>query len=71
MGICWSAPEFCDQLIASIEGFGASAAGLPLPDQPTLDRIRAERSALFARWERLPSGETLELPFDPSAFEVG
>ncbi len=28
-----------------------------------LERIRAARRALFDRWEELPPGETLELPF--------
>lgn len=33
-----------------------------------LDAVRARRAELFARWDQLSEGETLELPFDrPSA----
>jgi hypothetical protein len=29
-----------------------------------LDAVRRLRAELFARWDALPAGETLELPFD-------
>ena len=32
-----------------------------------LDAVRARRAELFALWEALPPGETLELPFDRAA----
>jgi hypothetical protein len=32
-----------------------------------LERVRARRAELFALWEALPRGETLELPFDRTA----
>ena len=32
-----------------------------------LDRVRARRAELFAMWEALAAGDTLELPFDRTA----
>ncbi len=32
-----------------------------------LERVRALRAELFAMWEALPAGDTLELPFDRTA----
>ena len=32
-----------------------------------LDAVRAKRAELFAMWDALPEGDTLELPFDRAA----
>ena len=37
---------------------------LSLVTEEELEAIRARRAELFARWDALPVGETLELPFD-------
>ncbi|MGE0160743.1 MAG: hypothetical protein AB7T31_15165 [Gemmatimonadales bacterium] len=41
-----------------------AVAGLTDED---LEAVRARRAELFALWEALPAGETLELPFDRAA----
>lgn len=38
-----------------------------LPTDAQLDAVRARRAELFAMWQALPPGETLELSFDRSA----
>jgi hypothetical protein len=43
---------------------GSAIKGLTDED---MERIRARRAELFAQWEALPPGETLELPFDRGA----
>lgn len=44
------------------------AAAIPTTlTEPDLDAVRARRAELFALWEALPAGETLELPFDRNA----
>ena len=56
-----SAREFETQLEEKL-----AAAGLTAPrhlDEPTLATIRERRDALIARWQALPAGETLRLPF--------
>jgi len=41
-----------------------AAAFVALVTDAQLDAVRARRAELFAMWEALPPGETLELPFD-------
>ena len=48
----------------SIADFNHATAGLTDVD---LNAVRARRAELFALWEALPRGETLELPFDRRA----
>ncbi|MSR21428.1 MAG: hypothetical protein EXR91_10730 [Gemmatimonadetes bacterium] len=44
------------------------AAAIPTTLTETdLDAVRARRAEVFALWEALPAGETLELPFDRNA----
>jgi hypothetical protein len=40
---------------------------LSLVSEAQLDAVRARRDELFALWEALPEGESLELPFDRAA----
>jgi hypothetical protein len=44
-------------------GHAVRGAVASLSDED-LDAVRARRAELFALWEALPAGETLELPFD-------
>jgi hypothetical protein len=66
-----------------VQGIRLSVASLrelgPGPFRPSaiegltdeaLDAVRAKRAELFAMWEALPEGETLELPFDRAAFRA-
>jgi len=43
--------------------------GLPVQDkcaEDDLTRVRQKRGELFARWDAVPAGEAVELPFDPA-----
>jgi hypothetical protein len=60
-GTTWSAGEFNAQASAYHAARGASP-GFELREAD-LELIRETRAALFARWDALPAGATLELPF--------
>lgn len=60
-GTAWSAVEF-NAKAAGFFGARGESPGLVLRE-PELERIRQTRAALFARWDVLPPGATLELPF--------
>lgn len=60
-----SAAEFNQEAVS----YHKVRGGTPLFDlgEADLVRIRALRSELFDRWDALPAGATLELPFPPDA----
>jgi hypothetical protein len=57
----WSAEEF-NAKAAAYHGARGASSGLEL-GEADLQRIRAARAALFARWDALVPGATLELSF--------
>lgn len=57
----WTAADLSEQAAAWYAARGL--AGPPVVSDEQLAEIRARRSALFARWNALAVGETLELPF--------
>lgn len=66
-GVEWTAEEFNEKL-----GLSYAQRGLARNDRLTeeeLGRIRAERRNLISRWRALPSGETLELPFERDSLQ--
>ncbi len=65
-GMVWTADDFRTKATGYHAGRGG-ADSLTLTDAD-LARIRAARRALFDRWEELPPGETLELPFPISGW---
>jgi len=60
-GTTWSAEEF-NAKAATYHGVRGESPRLELREAD-LDLIRQTRAALFARWDALPKGDTLELPF--------
>jgi hypothetical protein len=61
-GTRWAADEFNESLALK-----ARNDGQPTPrvlTEEELRRIRRRRSELFAEWESLPPGQTIELPFE-------
>ena len=53
--------------IADLVGRGSNEmvrSALSAVSEEDLDAVRARRAELFARWDALPIGDTLELPFD-------
>lgn len=62
-GTTWSAEEF-NAKVAGYHAARGESPGLELRDAD-LDRIRQARAALFAQWDALVPGATLELPFPP------
>ena len=60
-GVTWSAQDFN----AKAAGYHRAHGGEPGFElrEADLDRIRQTRAALFVRWDALPGGATLELPF--------
>jgi hypothetical protein len=61
-GIQWSPADWKD---AATSYFRQRKLVLPtLPTETELQRIRQERSRLFALWTALPAGETLELKLE-------
>lgn len=60
-GTTWSAKEF-NTSAAGYHGARGESPGLALRESD-LQRIRQTRAALFARWDALPPGATLELLF--------
>ena len=62
-GTRWTAAEFNYGLVLT-----AALQGRPAPRELTDDelaRVRKRRAELFAQWNELPPGQTLELTFDP------
>ena len=62
-GTTWTAGEF-NAKAAAYHGARGESPGFEL-GEPDLDLIRQTRAALFARWDALPPGATLELSFPP------
>jgi hypothetical protein len=60
-GMTWSAEEF-NANAGAYHGARGASPGFELREAE-LERIRQTRAALFARWDALPPGATLELPF--------
>lgn len=60
-GVRWTAGDFNDKA-ALYHASRGGALFLEVSDAD-LDRIRAVRQELFDRWDALPAGATLELPF--------
>jgi len=63
-GTTWSAGEFNAKAAEFFRARG-QAPGFELREAD-LEQIRRARASLFARWDALPPGATLELPFPPS-----
>ncbi|HSE53887.1 MAG TPA: hypothetical protein VLB00_16985, partial [Gemmatimonadales bacterium] len=62
-GTTWTAGEF-NAKAAGYHGARGESPGFEL-GEADLERIRQVRAALFARWDALAPGDTLELPFPP------
>jgi hypothetical protein len=62
-GVRIGAAEFNEKLVGYYADRRLPVPPLRLTDAD-LDRIRAVRAELFSRWNALPSGEALVLPFD-------
>ena len=69
-GATWSAADLNEKLIA-FRGAHGPFADARVSDtrvsDAQLDAIRARVRELFARWDAVPAGESLELPFDGPA----
>jgi hypothetical protein len=61
-GRAWTTEEFNTAIAQFYASYGATG-GFELTESDLL-RIRAVARQLFDRWEELPAGEALELPFD-------
>ena len=64
-GVRFSAEDFREKARIYYDGKGPMPGFLDL-DDAVLERIRTRRAELFAAWNRLPAGESLELVFPPS-----
>ena len=62
----WSADDFNEKAVIFYRDHKIPDTPPKLSDDD-LDRIRARRSELFQRWDAVPSGDALELTFDPGA----
>jgi hypothetical protein len=62
----WSAAEFNEKATIFYRDHKVNVAPPTLTDDD-LNRVRARRAELFAKWDAVPAGEALELTFDPSA----
>lgn len=67
-GVEWNAAEFNE----GVAKYYAQhrLAGTCLVTDEQLKQIRAALREVIARWEALPAGETLELPFERSSFSL-
>jgi hypothetical protein len=67
-GVEWNAAEFN----AGVAKYHAQhrLAGTCLVTDEQLKQIRAMLREVIARWQALPAGETLELPFERSSFSI-
>jgi len=61
-GALWTAADFATQAAAYYAEHGRREAP-PLLDDPALERVRAARDALLARWAAVPAGDSLTLDF--------
>ena len=61
-GVEWSAADLNDKLVA-FRGAHGPFADARVTDAE-LAAVRARMRALFARWDAVPPGESLELPFE-------
>ena len=67
-GVEWSAAEFNEG--AAKYYAQHRLAGTCLVTGEQLKQIRAALREVIARWQALPAGETLELPFERSSFSI-
>jgi hypothetical protein len=67
-GVEWSAADFNEGAATYYAQHGMKGSCVISDDE--LDRIRAHRRELFARWGALPAGQTLELRFTGAAAVV-
>jgi hypothetical protein len=68
-GSRWSAADFNDKAAAYYSEHTPERKPPTLTDED-LARIRQRRADLFAQWDAVPAGGTLELTFEPSAETV-
>jgi hypothetical protein len=61
----WSAAEFNEKATIFYRDHKINDAPPTLTDDD-LNRSRARRAELFAKWDAVPAGEALELTFDPA-----
>ena len=64
-GVEWTAADLNDKIALHASQHGPFVVGPAITDEQ-LARIRERRRELFARWDAVPEGETLELTFDAS-----
>lgn len=64
----WTAADCNEKARLYAESHGTDTAFQLSDDE--LIRIRQKRAELFARWDEVPAGETLELEFNRAAFAV-
>lgn len=68
-GTRWAASDFNDKAAAFYRDHGYLASP-PTLSEDDLGRIRQRRAELFAEWEAVPPGGTLELAFDPEQWQT-
>lgn len=68
MGTAWSAADLAEQAAQFYAQYRISTE--PLVTEIQLADIRGRRDDLFARWEAVPPGDTLELVFDSAVVKV-
>jgi hypothetical protein len=64
-GTRWTAAEFNDRAAAYYQEHNLAAPPPVLTDDD-LVRVRQRRAELFAQWDAVPDGGTIELSFDPA-----
>ena len=62
-GVEWTAADLNDKIALHVAQHGPFVVG-PAITEEQLARIRERRRELFARWDAVPEGDTLELTFD-------
>lgn len=68
MNARWTTEEFNEQALISVEARRGWPRAPRVLTGDEIERVRAARADAFARWARTEAGDTLELPFDRSAF---